>query len=328
MPLTRIKQWLSPILDAPLYGSPRRRERQTQRSTMDESTQTEPEEGRADSVDDEETDNYFNPLMNSTANPDINEQVVDNDANNEQIVNEEIIIDIAEDESADLTAEEQELQRQLEEATRAQQLAQRRQRIENRNRLRRRLQEIRRNTSDISSIASQPTSQTRPTAPSQPNINANVPLDHNYTSGVAQERSSSTDKLLEIITRLNLGPQNQNNAVAPKPAVFKQPPPKFDGDRDQAMDWLKDYEAIAQINIWNEDNKAVHLITALTGDAKTWYDGVYDGRRPNWTEFETEFLAVYKPVDYDCEVRQKVYTLRQNFNETPTAFINRFIKRE
>ena len=293
---------------------------------MDESTQTEPEELRADDTDEEGTDLYFNPQLNSTANEELEEQVVDDN---------HPLIDIDdEEEGQDLTAEEQELQRQLEEATRAQQQARRRQRLAERNRLRRQLSEIRRNTdsinSSVSNTSARPQTHTR-TPPSHTMTGLVPPQEHNYanvtTSAANPDRNSSTDKLLEIITRLNIGAQNSRaDASAPKPAVFKQPPPKFDGDRDQAMDWLKDYESIAQINIWNNDNKAVHLVTALTGDAKVWFDGVFDSRRPNWEEFEAEFLAVYKPIDYDCEVRQKVYTLCQSSTETPTAFMNRLVK--
>lgn len=293
---------------------------------MEPLVETSPETQRADE-DPDETDNYFVHPLNSTANSDINEEVLNGDP----------LMNFSEDdELRDLTAEEAELQRQISEAQARHERALRRQRVAAQGDLRQHLIQLQNETlnveTNIERNTRRPTHTQRPVPSHTMTTNATAP-DHSYANVDASlpargnsrssSRSSSLDRVLEVIKHLNLGP-NHNNG--PKPAVFKQPPPKFNGDREQAIDWLKEYKAIARINNWDNRNKSTHLITALIDDAKTWFDGIFDGRTPAWDEFENAFMEVYKPIDYECEVRQKVYTLRQNIGETPTAFLNRLIK--
>ena len=156
----------------------------------------------------------------------------------------------------------------------------------------------------------------------QPNTEQTSGLPDQSPKASTSTERSSIERMAEIFKIVAKGLKDND----PKPVVFKQQPPKFNGNRDMAMDWLRDYESISAINNWNGEQKSVNLVTAMIDDAKTWYDSVFDGRRHEWTEFEIEFLKFFKPSNYDCEVRHNVYTMRQKTDESPTIFLTRLVK--
>ena len=112
----------------------------------------------------------------------------------------------------------------------------------------------------------------------------------------------------------------------PKPISLKREPPVFDGNAEKARIWMKEYDLIAQINRWTELEKAQYLSTALTGAAKDWFDGKFDGEVPDWFEFERDFIKVYKPVGYSQVKKCEFYSLKQEEGEDPINFLDKLLK--
>ena len=138
-------------------------------------------------------------------------------------------------------------------------------------------------------------------------------------SPVNADKSDKSDiaKLAEILAAM----QSSN-----KPSIIKQIPQKFDGHPGSAITWLDDYELVAEINKWTNLEKSQYLVTALTGDAKVWFSGQFNKKVPNWDDFYSEFMAVFKPVGYELDRKCKFYTERQAYQEKPTAYLNRLLE--
>ena len=110
-----------------------------------------------------------------------------------------------------------------------------------------------------------------------------------------------------------------------KPSVIKQNPPKFDGTTSQAPNWLDDYDLVAVANNWTKLEKATHLATSLTGDAKVWFLGQFGTNVPHWDSFYDEFKAAYTPVGYELDRKCTFYNERQGYQEKPTVYLNRLL---
>ena len=123
-------------------------------------------------------------------------------------------------------------------------------------------------------------------------------------------------KIMEAMTQKNNGK---------RPAVLKQSPPKFEGEPEQAVIWLKDYRLIAQSNQWTHVEMAQYLPTALQSKAKEWFHGEYDGIIPEWKEFEVKFLEVFVPAGYEQECKRKFYSLKRAENEKPIDYLNKLL---
>ncbi len=340
MPRLRSSISNSPLLSLPLFGTGRRNRRRTTTRPSIESI----EEVRAGSEDEI---NIGSPQLNSTENQ---TEIYDlpnvslNDSNQSQISEESVSPNNLSAENAQLEAEIKEIRDN------------KKQKLDKNRKLKQHLADLKRESEikkkgkpkevrivqniDPNSVPAGTSGQTLSSTACIPAI-AQANDNHNRVSqGEEDEDVFVTPNATPVKRRVRVRSRdNPARELAqalkdafkglkdePKPVVFKQPPPKFNGNRDLAIDWLRDYEAIAAVNHWNDEQKSIQLITSLVEDAKTWYDGVFDGRRHSWPEFETEFRKMYTPVGYECELRRKVYTLRQKPEETPTGFFNRLIK--
>ena len=123
-------------------------------------------------------------------------------------------------------------------------------------------------------------------------------------------------KLAEIFTK---------SAAEPKPRVLKQPPPKFNGDQSKAILWLKEYQVIAKINKWTDQEKSEYLHTALTNSAKDWFQGTYYDDIPEWNTFVRGFLDTFIPMGYEENRRREFYTLEQESGEKPIDYLNKML---
>ena len=115
------------------------------------------------------------------------------------------------------------------------------------------------------------------------------------------------------------------NSAGPKPTVLKQSPPKFDGDAENAVLWLKEYQIIANINHWTNVEMSQYLPTALIGTAKDWYHGVFDSTIPDWEDFKKQFLDAFIPMGYLHERKSRFYSLKQQTNEKPLDYLNKLM---
>ena len=123
-------------------------------------------------------------------------------------------------------------------------------------------------------------------------------------------------KLAEIFAKSN---------AEPKPRVLKQPLPKFNGDQSKAVLWLKEYQVIAKINKWTDQEKSEYLPTALIDSAKDWYQGTYYQDLPDWATFERQFLDTFIPMGYEERRRREFYSLEQDPGEKPIDYLNKML---
>ena len=95
-----------------------------------------------------------------------------------------------------------------------------------------------------------------------------------------RSRSPLGRKVEPVITMDSLTDALDRLQTKSRPVVLKKEPPIFDGKIEGARLWLKQYEGVATINRWTDVEKSQYLSTALTGNAKRWFDGLYDGDVP------------------------------------------------
>ena len=129
--------------------------------------------------------------------------------------------------------------------------------------------------------------------------------------------AADMDKLTEVLMKLT---------SQPKPVVLKQKPPMFDGVPVKARLWLKGYLIAANINKWTSVEKSQYLSTSFTGAAKVWFEGRFDGKIPDWDNFESIFNEVYKPVGYNEDKMSEFYTTKQTDEENPIEYLDRMVR--
>ena len=131
------------------------------------------------------------------------------------------------------------------------------------------------------------------------------------------DEPTEMDKFTEAIAKLQ---------TQPKKVVLKQKPPKFNGTAEDARLWLKEYKLTAELNNWTNIEKALYLPTVLTGPAKVWYDGRYDGETPGWEDFEKRFTDTYQPVGYMEKKLAEFYSRDQTPEESPIEYLDQMVK--
>ena len=72
--------------------------------------------------------------------------------------------------------------------------------------------------------------------------------------------------------------------------------------------------------------KALYLPTVLTGAAKVWFDGRYDGETPEWEKFEKDFTEAYQPVGFMERKLAEFYSREQTADESPIEFLDQLVK--
>ena len=159
-------------------------------------------------------------------------------------------------------------------------------------------------------------------AGTNPGTQNNGTTPNNASVAASSQSMVSIDLVKTLIETI----QNSARPAEPKPAVFKEQPPFFNGQDEDCIVWLKNYDAAARKNNWKDADKVRHLTTALRGPAKVWYEGKYDDLVPEWADFRTEFLRAFKPGDYELDMRIRFQTTKQGFAERPVEFLNRLLK--
>ena len=125
------------------------------------------------------------------------------------------------------------------------------------------------------------------------NLNANPNVSND--SGPIQSVSQNVGPLAGSETRVStagldleslivrLAAQNRNSG--PKPVVYKEPLPIFNGDPESSIIWLQEYESAAIRNNWGAEDKVRNLLAAFAEPVRIWYQGIYNGAIPTWSEF-------------------------------------------
>ena len=158
------------------------------------------------------------------------------------------------------------------------------------------------------------------TNPSIVNLETNNSLSAVGRRAIPTGANARSNTDFDRLARAISGLQN-----APRPVVLKQTPQKFDGITGSAVIWLKRYEKTALVNHWGDSEKAQYLYSTLTGDARNYIDGKFDGREFTWNEFTDAFLGFYRPPGYETQRRMIFLNLAQEDRESPLAYLNRLI---
>ena len=137
--------------------------------------------------------------------------------------------------------------------------------------------------------------------------------------------TNGPDVTLNVLERLVTAITGAQQNSGPKPAIFKEKPPIYNGQTDESVTWLKEYECVAEKNNWRDKEKVLNLTSAFGPTVKTWYRGLYDTSTPEWKQFKADFLSAYKLKGYVHSIRRNFYTLRQGFTEKPTDFLNKLL---
>ena len=109
-------------------------------------------------------------------------------------------------------------------------------------------------------------------------------------------------------------------------AVNQILPPKFDGERSAAKNWISEYDSIMDANGYNEQQKLIRARAFMSGPGRDWYV-VTTKLDPNitWRSFINRFLLDFCGPDAKEELRRKLENCYQRSGEHPTAFAMRIL---
>ena len=127
-----------------------------------------------------------------------------------------------------------------------------------------------------------------------------------------------------LLAAMRVALQEGTGVQTVRPNADKQKPPKFNGDRTQAYEWLKDVNRISASNGWSDAIKAQAIGTYLIGPAKLWYNSI-ERSDMTWSEFEVKFRTRYLPTASQFDVVREFHASTQQANETATVFVDRVL---
>ena len=108
--------------------------------------------------------------------------------------------------------------------------------------------------------------------------------------------------------------KSQTTTRPNKPVI--QTVEKFNGELDKGLDWLEDFEVVANNNNWDNDEKARSAIYALNGPAKDWFKGTWREQHPHWHEFRTAFSDQYTPKGLQATLQNQLFSTQKRKEET------------
>ena len=115
--------------------------------------------------------------------------------------------------------------------------------------------------------------------------------------------------------------------LAPKedrPVNDKQRIEKFYGDKEEALEWLEEYERIASSNRWNGQLKLSNVPGYLRKAAKQWFES-RKSYCSTWEEFVEEFTERFLPKDNKYKYLNDFSTAQRKPKETASEFIDRVL---
>ena len=121
--------------------------------------------------------------------------------------------------------------------------------------------------------------------------------------------------------------QPQNLRQWPQPAASyllgQQVPPinKFSGDDvngegDTFLEWVKQFELIAEMCGWNDRAKLVNLTTRLRGQAYSFYQTCTPKERSEYSQLKAKLVARFMPVRIQAVHSNLFHQRRQETDET------------
>lgn len=122
-------------------------------------------------------------------------------------------------------------------------------------------------------------------------------------------------------------PYGCGNITSNQPQVINQlEPNKFDGDRNKALSWFREYNSIMNVNGYGDEQKLRRAIAYLTDDASNWYNVIIDMEPDlDWYCFETRFKEHFCGADGRALLQRKLDEARQKPDEHPSKYLMRIL---
>ena len=97
----------------------------------------------------------------------------------------------------------------------------------------------------------------------------------------------------------------------------------FDDAKNKASEWIADFENVADINEWTNENKMRFVSLSLNSNAKRWLNGLDE--LPSWENFKKLFIERYE-IKSNAEIVKKLRSIRKYDNEQLLDYLDRCIE--
>lgn len=123
--------------------------------------------------------------------------------------------------------------------------------------------------------------------------------------------------------------QNLQSCGSPSPTLIpinQIQPPNFNGDRTQALPWIRKYEEVMSINGYQDDQKIIRAAAYLTDEAHNWYEFSKSRKRfVDWNAFRKYFLSHFCDANTKSKLLNDLEKTRQKNDEHPSAYMMRIV---
>ena len=97
-------------------------------------------------------------------------------------------------------------------------------------------------------------------------------------------------------------------------------PPVFEGrPQDDVIEWLQEYEDVAEYNHWNQGQKLRQVKWALKGFAKNWYR-MLEPEPDTFDGFSEAIRAAFKHPAYESGMAAQLDARKQGIDESPVLY--------
>ena len=157
----------------------------------------------------------------------------------------------------------------------------------------------------------------------------------------AEELREIKETFLEAIDRIMKNNSQINSVIREpisRPAVPNRLKPEcFEGKTSEAMEWLADFNNIAENNQWSDDQKIRSARICLKGNAKNWYLRTFPDPNdpdlssyttppiPTFQEFVIEFKKHFRPKGSNIVMERQLPLQRKSKDETYIDYLYRFL---
>jgi len=101
--------------------------------------------------------------------------------------------------------------------------------------------------------------------------------------------------------------------------------PQFNGDKRQAIRWLRDYSTAAAHNGWDEREMSRQVFGCLDEDTKEWHFSEFASTVPTWKRFRRRFAERYGMANAEDAVLFRIAACKQAANEKCVVFMDRIL---
>jgi len=106
-------------------------------------------------------------------------------------------------------------------------------------------------------------------------------------------------------------------------AMTEMKAPVFEEKYNKPSEWLQDFENIASINEWSDNQKISFVSLSLVGKSKRWYNTLVE--KPNWSDFKQLFIDRYETKN-NSETLRKLRSIKKFDNESLQDYLDRCLE--